>query len=421
MAGSFPTASVNGSLVLSGPTSTSGPLTIHPGRSLNVGGQSLAVGGTLTVGASTASQSHLVMSNPQDSLHVKGSFNVQAHTALSAGVVVVEGDVSQGTVANALDPSGTRFVFAGTGTQTVTFNNPGSSFLRNAQIQNTGGGVTFASHVYVLGVLQLVPSATVRQATNLITYYNTSFPRITGATYDVPNTYVNASFTMDEDFALPTASHHLVISPTRTLTLGGHTLSVGGNLTVGAPTASRSHLVMASASDSLRGGGHFSVQANTQLDDGVLVLEGNLTQGTVAGSLDPAGTRILLAEPDTQSVAFNNVGTSFLRNAEIASGAHVQMNSHGHVAGDLYVKGWLRVPSARQFTVVGTLFLRSSGEIQNDGTMTVGLYESEGGTFTGSATTRVAREVAQGGVRPSPIGGGSRTPYVPRPLGNGGR
>ena len=136
-------------------TLSNADLTILASQSLTLNGFALTVDGDFTVGNTTCSScTHLVMTKAADVLTVNGNATFGGRNNLAAGTINLKGNLTQTHYTQALKPTGTKFVFNGSGAQTVSFADPGTSnsFLKEVTIDNTVG-VTLLSTVFITGQL----------------------------------------------------------------------------------------------------------------------------------------------------------------------------------------------------------------------------------------------------------------------------
>ena len=170
---------VQGDIVMTTPVVLPQPdnhLIINAEKSLVVNGQQLRVGGNLTVTISNTTADGLIMTDPADELIIDGDavFTTVVNHGLAnstgnftAGVLRLRGDYTQiqsGGVGSQTSfvSTGTKVIFDGTGTQTVSFANPGTTVSRfhDVGIENTSlSSVIFISPVVATGQL-ISPSNT---------------------------------------------------------------------------------------------------------------------------------------------------------------------------------------------------------------------------------------------------------------------
>lgn len=327
-------------------------LTILSRQALTLNGNKLKVGGTLTV-KGYGDQKHLILAQAADMLEVGGDAIFEGHSTLSAGTIIVRGNVMQRVSSAALQPAGTVFVLAGTQPQIVSFERPGlvnRSFLQDLIIRNPAG-VHFASDVYLTGRLTIAVGA-VSQGSGHGTYFTAALPNLMGGNYDIANSFVAGALVLDSDLVLPNAGNHLTILPRNSLTLNGHTLRVGGNFTVRV-FEEYNHLFMTQAADTLEINGNAEFQGQSELTAGAIIIKGDLTQKISGKSLQPAGTHFIFAGQAPQTVFFEKPGTgnrSYLQDLTIRNAAGVTFASDIYVTGKLQLAAGARLQQPAGFS-----------------------------------------------------------------------
>jgi hypothetical protein len=367
---------VNGTPILTGPTSIAGPLTVTAG-SLTVGGRSLAVTGALTVQGS----GQLMMTNAADSVDVTGAtlFNGSSSGTgdLSAGVLVLRGNFTQAAGATTnFAPSGTHTTrFLGASTQAISFGSPGSASSRFQNVEfGSAAGTTINSTVTVMDVVT-VSAGTVTgigrtiniggalntpyaawQVSNTLwgqnpTAYPDSLPR---------NVTVFNAWTLTKPFKTDSS---LTVNGTGILTLNGNTLQVGGALTQGGA------LRMQNAADTLDVGKMFTAAGGApgvgDLSAGVLMLRGGLTQSSGAvDNFQPSGShlvRFVGSTPQTVSFGTSGVTSSRFADVEFADAGGVTLASNIYTAGTASVTAGTVTGVARTASFAGDLATSYSG------------------------------------------------------------
>ncbi|MFC1706358.1 hypothetical protein ACFL59_05975 [Planctomycetota bacterium] len=304
-------------------------------KRLILDGHTLVVGGDLTETQPSAGFNQLQLANANDLLVVHGNLTLAGDTVLTAGLVKVYGDLTQETVSTAIDPTGTRFELCGTSTQTVTFAHSASnqSFFNNLLISNPAG-VTFDSNVLVKGLLQLERGARVIQAKPLTTTFTSALPIADGGSWEVAESKLGGSMTLTRDHTL-TPAGGLTVLPSKSLTLAGHQLTIGGDLRVENPSSSFTHLQLNNAADRLIVLGSATFVGRNSLSAGRMELRGDLVQQGDATALQSAGTETVLNGTSTQSVSFQNPATSYLSDVTVVNRVGVSFDTSVRVTGKL--------------------------------------------------------------------------------------
>jgi len=363
-------------------------LTILPRCSLTLNGHTLQVGGNFTVRV-FEEYKHLFMTQPRDTLLISGNAEFQGQSELSAGAIIIKGDLIQRISGKSLQPTGTHFILAGNVPQTAFFEKPGlgnRSHLHDLTVRNTAG-VTFTSDVYVTGKLRLEADATLQQSATFSTNFTSTLPAITAGTYAVYNTNIAGKVVMEEDLFLRHPVASVTILPRQSLTLNGHTLEIGGNFRAGVFSAEK-HLIMRNATDRLVVNGDATFEGLNELQAGTIVLRGNLNQAISAAALQPEGTHFVFDGSRPQIVSFERPGTgtrSYLREVTINRGATVRAITDVFVTGQINNYGTFEVIDTR------SLFLGGAAGIIH-----------EGGTLVGNGTvnTPAMSLTNEGNVRP---------------------
>ncbi|HUF49396.1 MAG TPA: Ig-like domain-containing protein, partial [Longimicrobiales bacterium] len=378
---------------------------IESNQLLTLAGHTLSIGGSLTTAPNSTSGTFGVrLNDPADVLVVAGpaTFDTDG-MALTAGTMILQGDVVQGSVrAGGLPAAGTHVILSGTAPQTVTFHHPATtqSYFGDVTIANNTG-VTFTTGVVVKGQLILDPGAVLNQSDPQWIRYTTALPRMAAGTYNVTNTRVHAPITMTEDVDFGSPANHLIVDANQLLTLAGHQLRVGGNLTLPPNSTSGTHGVrLNDPADVLTvvGGATFDTDGMS-LSAGSIVFMGDVTQGpTRAGGLPASGTSVTFAGAAPQTVTFHHptATQSYLSDVTIAAGANVTFSTNVLVKGSLDHRGTLSVATARTLTVQGTLISRLASSLANLGAVSAAVCRLEGGTLTGNALACTTTDAGTG-------------------------
>ncbi len=272
------------------------------GSRLQLDGGSMSVGGNYTQG----SCGRLFMQDAADVLEVSGNVTIAGANSsnyLFAGTLRVGGDFAQlGTLDNASCSSGAAF--HATGTHTVEFNGSRAQVISfempfptqgyyskfsHLVINNTSGGVTFATDCYVTGILQ-------RLSGELTGAQNVSIGDTAQIVGDWPEDLsVDYNWTLQGDQVVAgslyvhsgivdlnghglTVQGDIYVDGSGRITCNGGTLSVTGNF---ASDGTNNHVQLGGGSMSV--GGNFTNDGNgsrLQLDGGSMSVGGNFTQGS---------------------------------------------------------------------------------------------------------------------------------------------
>ena len=324
-------------------TLSNADLTILASQSLTLNGFALTVDGDFTVGNTTCSScTHLVMTKAADVLTVNGDAAFGGRNNLAAGTINLKGNLTQTHYTQALKPTGTKFVFNGSGAQTVSFLAPSTSnsFLKDVSIENSStDGVTFGD-VQVTGTLTMGATNLLKQAAGTKTSYSAFLPVIAVGNASALNINVNGAVIMTADLVLPNPGNHVVIEAGKSLTLNGHTLTIGGNFTVNNNTCSScTHLVMTNPADILTVDGNATFGGRNNLTAGTINLKGNLTQIHYTQALKPTGTKFVFNGSAAQSVNFlgPSASDSFLKDVTVSNTVGVTFTSDVYITGKLTI------------------------------------------------------------------------------------
>ncbi|MBM3262004.1 MAG: hypothetical protein FJY97_01025 [candidate division Zixibacteria bacterium] len=136
------------------------------------------------------------------------------------------------------------------------------------------------------------------------------------------------------------------------LTLGGHTLTVLGNLTVEANSSSAPHLILTNSADTLTVFGNVLFRGRNTLTEAVIRLHGNFTEDFNGATIQPGtpGTRFEFVGVNPQTVTFSSPGVNnaFFKNVAIFNTAGVTL------ATDVFIKGQLKLEEDAVLTQTGT-------------------------------------------------------------------
>ncbi len=349
----------NGILPILTENSSARSLVIELGASLTINGQTLTVEGDFKVGTSGIVSDHLIMTNANDQIIIKGNTTFAARTKLEAGQIVLHGNLVQEAVNTALQPGGTVFVFNGAAPQTVSFQRPGTnnqSFLRNVIVRNPAG-VSFLSDVHVTGLLQLENGGKLVQQDSFGTYFHEQLPLTGNGDYQVRKSYIAAPIVMNGDRELGQSGNDLTILARQALTLNGHRLRVGGTFTVKA-YGSQKHLIMANPADALEIGGDAIFEGYSTLEAGAIFVRGDVIQKVSSAALQPSGAVFVLEGEEPQTVSFERPGLvnrSFLHDVMVKNAAGVNF------ASDVYITGRMTLDEGNisQSSAQGTYFTQA--------------------------------------------------------------
>ncbi len=321
---------INSSVTFNGPSTLLANLTVTGTVNVNSALGVLTIGpNTLTVNGqfTTVNIGTVIMNVAGAALTVNGNaiFSGGA-SALTNGVLIVTGNFTQNTVANAFAataPLITRFTGAA---PTISFANPGTSNFGTVQFQ-TVGAVTFATGAVTAGPVWLKTGTTpaVTGAGLTVTVGGPLFDT-TGGRWQVTNTVMSGSATVPRhitsnmtfsanavmtDSAVVTGNV-LVSGAGALLNMNGNFLSASGTF----GTAASGVLQMANANDEIIVVGNASFNGGStagKLTNGLLYVAGNFTQGTTAAAFaadSPHETHIFdtTAGPLSHTVNFANPG-----------------------------------------------------------------------------------------------------------------
>jgi hypothetical protein len=383
-------------------------LRVEASKQLILGGHQLEQGGDLHVVVSNTANDGLRLLDANDVMIVEGSstftipsYNYSANGTgnLTAGELHLRGNLTQTTGSSSpgtvFVSTGTKVVFDGTSSQSVSFQNPssGASRFDDVDVSNPTG-VTLSTSAYVSGRLQVLSGGSL---TGTNAYYTTTMPRVVSGTYTVTNTRTAGTVAMTEDEALPSTTHLRVDSASR-IDVNGHTLDVGGPMTVSISNTSGDGLRLQTAGSRVNVGGNatfntpsynYSATSVGNLSAGEIRFRGNFSQTN--GSSSPGqsfvstGTKAVFDGTGSQTVSFSNPSSSLSRFAgvDVSNSAGATFSSTAYASGDLDLVGKMTVSST--FTLAGTMTLRSTGWLVNSGTVNVGGCVKESGhTITGT-------------------------------------
>ena len=376
----------NANFIVNGGTSLATP-------NLNMNGFDLKIGGSFTIDPGTSVSAHLTMGGGTPELDVGGDMVVASRSSLATGEIIVRGNFRQEGDGLAMRPTGTVMTFAGSGGQTVQFQDAVNSNFLDVNIRTlaSGGGVMFgvpgATDVRVIGDFTVHAGALLTQTPGGSIIYTNRMPTEVDPQSYRATSRVGGTVTMQKTSDLSWEKAHVIVNggsalATPSLNLNGNALRIGGDFTINPGTSVSPHLFMASANPVLEVGGSMSVSSRSTLAVGTVSVKGNLTQAGDALSLRPTGTRFVFNGTSPQTLTINGTPNSWLANTEVSAGSSVSLASNVRMQGNLQLNGALLVPAARALTVTGTLFL--AGSLTNDGTVTVGACTNQGGTVSGS-------------------------------------
>ena len=407
-------STIDGTFTLSGPgltliapltlTQATSDLVINPGSVLTVNGQSLTVGGNLTVTISNTAGDGLLMTNAADVVtvngavtftHVNNNDSATSEGNFTAGVLNVRGNFTQtnggavgGSPLQFFASTGTKVVFDGTAAQTVNFLNPGATISRFQDVEiNNAAGVNFSSSAVASGTVTIF-NGTVTSTAGTVTVggdlvdavgnrwqaMNTTF---SGGAPSLPATLTtNATFSGGGVIANGfTLTGNLSVAAGGKLVMNGQTVTASGNLTVTISNTAGDGLIMTDGADVLivNGDATFThvndndaATSEGNFTAGVLNVRGNFTQtngGAVGGSplqfFASTGTRVVFDGSSAQTVDFGNPGASFSRfqDVDIDNTVGVDFTS------DIYVTGQLTLGAGGILNQVGTLNLFYTAEM----------------------------------------------------------
>lgn len=290
------------------------------------------------------------MTNNSDYVCVGGNFLMQAYYShsknLTAGTLEVRGNFTQKcNICSAASGSSDNFAASGTnkvilngsGTQTVSFDNPGSSCLNILQLSNPNG-IVFSTPIAVnnlLGVgkvnssLSLVcnttylsdsiaisgdlnlQSGTLNINDNILTL--TGNLVLSGGTIDLAQGEIDVNGSLTQNGG--------------TLNIDGGYLDVSGNYTL----QNYSQLIMTNAYDYIFVNRNFTTNTSNNetgsLSDGVLEIKGDFTQGGDSCSFATSGSNmVILSGSKVQNIYFVNPQSSYFSNIDVSESAGVKCN-----------------------------------------------------------------------------------------------
>ena len=375
--GSFevPTSVIDGPVVMNRDITWAFPganLVVDPGHTLDVNGHTLQMAGNFTVAGTAAAAHHLVMPSASSRLIVRDMV-VGGRTRLDAGTIQVRGNFLQNGTTDALTTGGTKFIFDGTGPQSVHFSHLRTSWLRDVEIR--GPAVNFTNNLSIFGQLDVAAGGVVTQ-TGGNTYYTLRVPtESTPGSYRVPTSVIDGNAALVRNVTLAATAASIVVEPGHQLHLGGFALTLGGNFTVVGTGSATDHLLMTDAAARLDVGGDVTVGGRTRLDAGTFVMRKSFLQNGATNSMIPTGTLVVFA--GSGNLHFSHPGSSWFGHVEVASGASVLTTNSTIMKGNLQLNGSLHTQA--NTTVQGTFYW--AGLLTQNGAMTVGTC-SKGSTAT---------------------------------------
>ncbi|MBT5876614.1 MAG: cadherin-like domain-containing protein, partial [Candidatus Latescibacteria bacterium] len=336
-------ATFSGGGVLSNGFSITGDIIVAPDGHLELDANTVDATGDLTVTISNTPGDGLIMNHNADVLIIGGNAvftTVSQHGSAASdgnfthGVLRVRGNFTQtksgaSAGANVFVSTGTKVVFDGSGPQAVSFFQAGAANSRidDVDIENTSG-VSFNTSVYVMGQLTMKDGASLSQVNPLSTFFGARLPIIpSSATYAVANTHTSGQVVLDHSLSMVEPENSLFVEPNSTLTLNGHTMDIGGDLTVTISNTVGDGLIMTDPNDEFTVNGHafFTTSSNHgsafsdgNFTDGTLRLRGHFTQTRSGASASinsfvSTGTRVVFDGTGTQNVFVANPGVSSSR------------------------------------------------------------------------------------------------------------
>ncbi len=431
LSGNLPTVRITGAVIVTGATTICGNLIIEgAGADLIINGQQVTVDGDLTL---TTGVERLTLMQVADRLTVKGNATFNAGSTegrLTAGELHLAGNFTAGgTSFTAFASTGTLVVLNGTSVQTVSFlfPHPANQRFQDLRITNTTG-VEFVRPAVATGSLQVTAGAVVQVGADDTLFVSGAVTAAAGSSMSGNALAVGGALSVAGSYAIAhtlfTGTNqdipgglpyqHLVVRGTARLaanaaaagnltlhtfpgsipgtsgelTLNGRQLTVDGNL---AMSTGAERLVMTNAADRLTIKGNATFTGHHHeglLSAGELHVAGNFTAGgTSFTAFASTGTLVVLNGTSVQTVTFMFPAAASQRfhTLRITNAAGVELGSNVQVNQNLDLVRRLVVPNGRTMTVAGTLFLRSTATLVNNGTMTVNACTKEAGhTITGT-------------------------------------
>ncbi len=359
---------------LSGPLDATGSATLS--RTFTIGANTLTVAGDLTT---TTAFGRLDMRTAGGVVDIAGNALFDGGTEsgwLTEGSIQVAGDftvAATNSTASFAATLNSGVVLDGTTAQSVSFSNPGAGLQRfeRLDIINSGPGVTFLSDVVATGEFDVNSASTLDASDDVVSVgasFNISPTTLLqdvvaiGDWVSVTN-LVPANLTVSADFTVPnsfTVAGN--VTTNRTMTIGGFTLTVTGDLTT---TTAFGRLDMRTA------GGVVDIAGNALFDGGTE--SGWLTEGSiqVAGDFTVAATNstasfaatlnsgVVLDGTTAQSVSFSNPGAGlqrFERLDIINSGPGVTFLSDVVATGEFDVNSASTLDASDDVVSVGASF-----------------------------------------------------------------
>ncbi|MCR4315319.1 MAG: chitobiase/beta-hexosaminidase C-terminal domain-containing protein [Planctomycetes bacterium] len=373
--GNIPVTSIYGSYSCSGTVSSAGLLTVMPGGSLLLGGNSVSVG-SLTVRLNNTSNKGLRLLDESDELIVTGNAtftteynngSATSNGSYVAGTIRFRGNFTQSVSSYgsgyAFISTGTKVVFDGSNQQNVSFANPGLTSSRFADFElNNAAGLYFSTNTYITGNATLTNGnvtsgggGTVYLGGNLAdpvgNRWQASITNFFGTTTNLPAGVVSA-VTVSGTMSLPrdfTATGNLLVSEGATLTLSGNTLNVSGTLTNVLNNVAGTGIVMTNALDliyvqgnaTFTGGYNYgSATSAGNYTDGTIHFRGNFTMNASSYGTHKAfistGTHVIFDGNVQQTISFSSSSTIDGRfsTIEVNNAAGVYFSSAAHILSD---------------------------------------------------------------------------------------
>ena len=302
--------------------------------------------------------------------------NDQNNAPTFSGTFTLNGDLTVSGVAGAANPMVLTGAISGAGALTKA----NTGFVTLSGSNSYSGGTILNS-----GTLNINSSSAIGTGTFTInggTFDNTTGAAITLTTNNAQDWNSNFTFTGTRSLDMGTGAVSLGSTSsdtTRTVTVGGNTLTIGGVISNGATTTG---LTKAGAGTLLLSGAN-TYTGGTTITAGTLQLSGAGTLGSTTGSLTVNGGTLNL-NGTTQTVgALNGSGGSILNN----SGTSTLTVGNGDASGSY--SGTLAAGTGTlALTKTGTGTLALSGNNTYTGTTTIsgGILNIQSNTALGSAT-----------------------------------
>jgi len=367
LATSVPGLHVVGDVEATAAVAVSGNMSIADGASFRLGSVAVTVRGSLAIWSS-ASGTGLVLDEEGDHLTVQGKLTAAPGNAatqwpmstLTDGRLEVQGDLtvtgeSGGPIA--FLATGTEVLLTGAGKQRVSFDDPGPTRARFADLTlSSDNEVTFGSNVAVMGRLSLPGGVKLSSGRKVM--LASSLPVLgPDANYDVTTTAVVGDVTMEDDFYLAGDKHSLSIEQGGALDVGPYTLDIGGALDVYLVGGNDAGLHMSadtsevSVGDTASWHGVWSQSGGTPLEGGTLWLEGGLlVTGAGQSAFAPNGMTVHIVGGDASrphDVRFDDITSNHFDGLVLHPG--VRMN----LLSDVLVNGTLSADNTVRASVTG--------------------------------------------------------------------